>query len=87
MPNTVPPIVTCSQALEYRNELLKRVRICFPFKFLAASFGRLWGAYAPAGLLALMHVAISFSVVGHVLEVAVSAGSQSELPDDALPVP
>ncbi|CDJ50713.1 dihydroorotase protein, putative [Eimeria brunetti] len=24
MPNTVPPIVTCSQALEYRNELLKR---------------------------------------------------------------
>lgn len=25
MPNTVPPIVTCSQALEYRNELLKRV--------------------------------------------------------------
>ncbi|CDI86197.1 dihydroorotase protein, putative [Eimeria praecox] len=24
MPNTVPPIVTCSQALEYRNELLLR---------------------------------------------------------------
>ncbi|KAL8425328.1 hypothetical protein Efla_001710 [Eimeria flavescens] len=24
MPNTVPPIVKCSQALEYRNELLKR---------------------------------------------------------------
>ncbi|CDJ26861.1 dihydroorotase protein, putative [Eimeria mitis] len=24
MPNTVPPIVTCSQALEYRNELLRR---------------------------------------------------------------
>lgn len=25
MPNTVPPIVTCAQALQYRNELIKGV--------------------------------------------------------------